>query len=496
MKRFLAALTAAVFFLLASCTVIDTDTPDSSFADTSVQIEDPSSGTLSQDSSDPLGSSPSSALIISESVSSDVSSLPPSSGTHSDVSSGSPVSSGIASISDVSSVLSGADSLVTSGDTPVPGGFGVIDKNAILTPEGRFWRGKLPTLAERSAYDALAAATENYEKKVDFSTPVSYEASERVMQYFLLDHPEVFWWESAYTYYVNADGLVTSFEMSFIWEGEELMSRVAEVEAAVSGIIASLDDNATDFEAALYFHDLIVTRAAYTEEEDYVGDCSRNVFSIYGALIDGQCVCEGYSEAFQYLCEKVGIPCFGVIGTAVDRNENTLRHKWNCVFLGSDWYLTDVTWDDPERADGYYYISRKYFCKNDEKFSADHTADEGLAAFMPQCGAVDADYYEYFGLICGLENLDGVFVNAVLLALSELPGEVDRFTVAFCAVDADAAADCFAALTDGNGDRIRALLSGVNVEHGVDLTYAAYYPADGTLLRICLKSEKTKGVIT
>ncbi|MBQ8767791.1 MAG: hypothetical protein IJZ16_13425 [Clostridia bacterium] len=77
-----------------------------------------------------------------------------------------------------------------------------------------------------------------------------------------------------------------------------------------------------------------------------------NIYDVYGALINGVCVCEGYSEAFKLLCDREGIPCITVVGTG-----NGGAHKWNMVQMDDgEWYTMDATWDDQTN-----YIYYSYF---------------------------------------------------------------------------------------------------------------------------------------
>lgn len=69
---------------------------------------------------------------------------------------------------------------------------------------------------------------------------------------------------------------------------------------------------------------------------------ASNDFDVYGALINGLCVCEGYAEAFKLLCDREGIPCITVVGTG-----NGGAHKWNMVLMeDGEWYTLDSTWND------------------------------------------------------------------------------------------------------------------------------------------------------
>lgn len=77
-----------------------------------------------------------------------------------------------------------------------------------------------------------------------------------------------------------------------------------------------------------------------------------NIYDIYGALVNGVCVCEGYAEAFKLLCDREGIPCITVIGTG-----NGGAHKWNMVLMeDGKWYTLDATWDDQKSDTNYDYF--------------------------------------------------------------------------------------------------------------------------------------------
>lgn len=74
-----------------------------------------------------------------------------------------------------------------------------------------------------------------------------------------------------------------------------------------------------------------------------------NIYDVYGALINGLCVCEGYAEALKLLCDREGIPCVTVVGTGGGG-----AHKWNMVEMeDGEWYTLDSTWND--QASGIYY---------------------------------------------------------------------------------------------------------------------------------------------
>ena len=59
--------------------------------------------------------------------------------------------------------------------------------------------------------------------------------------------------------------------------------------------------------------------------------------SIYGCLVQGKAVCNGYAMAFKAIAVQCGIP--NVYATSPN-------HIWNKVKIGKTWYHVDVTWND------------------------------------------------------------------------------------------------------------------------------------------------------
>ena len=70
----------------------------------------------------------------------------------------------------------------------------------------------------------------------------------------------------------------------------------------------------------MYVHDRLISRISYSKA------ATMNQ-SAYSALVGGKTVCAGYARAFQYLMQKLGIPCYYCTGFA---GEN---HAWNIIKL-------------------------------------------------------------------------------------------------------------------------------------------------------------------
>jgi hypothetical protein len=91
--------------------------------------------------------------------------------------------------------------------------------------------------------------------------------------------------------------------------------------------------------------------------------------TIYGTLVKGKALCEGYAKSFSYLCNKVGIENMIVTG-ATD-----VAHMWNMVKIEGNWYHVDVTWDKPDAAITEMYpdmVLYQYFMVTDSVIENDH----------------------------------------------------------------------------------------------------------------------------
>ena len=109
-------------------------------------------------------------------------------------------------------------------------------------------------------------------------------------------------------------------------------------------VIAYVESFSDPMEQALAAHDYLITCCAYNWDtaanNNAPSPTESYVYSAYGALVDGDAVCQGYALAYKLILNKVGIPCVTVSSIA-------MKHMWNLVQLDHNWYHVDVTGDDP-----------------------------------------------------------------------------------------------------------------------------------------------------
>ena len=134
-----------------------------------------------------------------------------------------------------------------------------------------------------------------------------------------------------------------------------------------------------EFEREMLLHDRLAKSITYDLNEKYA-------HTAYGALVNGRAVCDGYTQAFQYLLQSVGIQSFMVTGTGKGGN-----HAWNIVRIDGRYYNVDLTWDDQER-DTFY----AYFNITDERIKEDHAFDTTVYR-IPECNSTDANYFAVYG---------------------------------------------------------------------------------------------------
>ena len=170
------------------------------------------------------------------------------------------------------------------------------------------------------------------------------------------------------------------------WEGadEATLSQWRDgTEAALLQLSSTLfAQDMPDYEKALIAHDYLVDSCRYDVEDLTETDWENHM--AYGALAEGSCVCQGYAEAFKLLMEAAGVECITVTGTAGGDD-----HMWNCVQLGGQWYMMDLTWDDPVTEDGSDMKLYDYFNVTSAQLSQDHQWEAGD---YPDCTATDLNY--------------------------------------------------------------------------------------------------------
>ena len=209
---------------------------------------------------------------------------------------------------------------------------------------------------------------------------------------YTMDHPEVFWITNRYSY--GSMGNKAVIQLYSYVSGEECQKRIETLNNTIDEIVTSIPDGLKEYHLEKYIHNTVIDNCTYAMGVTTAED-GWEEFTVYGALVNGGAVCEGYAHSMCLLLNKVGIDCYYANGYS----ENS-PHMWNTVNIDGNWYHLDATWDDNENA---YF---NYFNLDDEQIQEDHVISPLLAdikekdnigdvynLYLPECTSDSANFF-------------------------------------------------------------------------------------------------------
>lgn len=184
-----------------------------------------------------------------------------------------------------------------------------------------------------------------------------------------------------YNVYIN-NGEQANYLSDEFSSKQDIDVAISKIEQVRRKIIQSKTGD--DYQNIKMVHDYLVNNIEYDTSIS-----EKNIYNVYGALVEGKSVCEGYARAFKYLLDGLEIESTMVIGKGTNSNGESENHAWNYVKLDSSWYAVDCTWDDPVIVGGGFLSNSskyRYFLKGEDEISKDHiplgTFTEGGKEFV------------------------------------------------------------------------------------------------------------------
>lgn len=239
-----------------------------------------------------------------------------------------------------------------------------VDGTAIINESESYYFYDQLSSDEQVLYDTfylLAMDPTSTDNIVTIQSAISPATDEFMNEMYLAelalgyDHPELWWiylWNGDYYIEGGYDEPVNGMYTVYFWLNapyENFTEEVTAFNEAVDAFIADIDRNQSEAEIAVEVHDKLIEMAIY----DYnVMNNSLNdrAHTAYGALIgnsSGQphyCVCDGYSLAYTYILQQLGLEATVVTGMA--GSDSLGGHAWSLVKIDGKWYEVDSTWDD------------------------------------------------------------------------------------------------------------------------------------------------------
>ena len=172
--------------------------------------------------------------------------------------------------------------------------------------------------------------------------------------------------KTTYNVYIN-NGNQPNYLIDEFSSKEQIDRAINQIEKVKNYILQNRKK--TTYDNIKMVHDYLIENIEYDTTIS-----KENIYNIYGAMINGEAVCEGYARSFKYLMDYLGIPCTLVIGKGTNSDGQTENHAWNYVQLEDFWYAIDCTWDDPISKNGEVSKSSKYryFLKGSIETLKDH----------------------------------------------------------------------------------------------------------------------------
>jgi hypothetical protein len=243
---------------------------------------------------------------------------------------------------------------------------------------------------EKDVYDRIFKISNKIKPDVKLVIIYPYKVSssnfnfEKIFSCITLDHPQ-FWWMAQYDVSIKYEqssedekSYNTRISIDLYNEKESIFAgytidKIASINESIEKSRKALVDHinslnlTSKYEIIKYLHDYFIRNVNY---KDYSSD--PHIYTLYGALVEKESVCEGYAEAFKYIADEFGI-------NAIIARSKT--HEWNFVEINGKWYILDVTWDDPVQ----------YKIYQDEL-----TEDTIIELYHPESGDDSNLIYDYF----------------------------------------------------------------------------------------------------
>lgn len=223
----------------------------------------------------------------------------------------------------------------------------------------------------------------------------------------LADHPEIFWiGTSAQVEESGITKTVVSYNLEVTVPVEARASMQEKLEAAADVCIAGVSADASVYQKIKFVYEYIINTTEY-------GAGSQDSQNIQSVLLYQSSVCAGYSKAFQYILNRMGIFCTYITGTI----QNGGDHGWNMVRIDGEYYYVDVTWGDPvfankvESSEGGDVINYNYLCCTEYDLFKTHIPGDLIE--LPSCTSDAYDYYKLNGFYYESFDYDTIY-NALM----------------------------------------------------------------------------------
>lgn len=181
---------------------------------------------------------------------------------------------------------------------------------------------------------------------------------------FYMDHPDLFYADvfatsltagiqgKEYVAYLDSSRVLSTYKGASIGSESAVNEAILKYDRAIDTIVTEAEKLNGVTEKIQYVNDYIGEHNTYGFGTKVEGDKNVDtpkadfIHTSYGALVNGESVCEGYAKSFKAVMDRLGIPCVCVSGYAAATEGGNLQpHMWNYVQTDGMWYAVDVTYN-------------------------------------------------------------------------------------------------------------------------------------------------------
>lgn len=195
------------------------------------------------------------------------------------------------------------------------------------------------SLRSYNGFDSLAKLSESEQYRAWLGAINALKYDDPTL--FFIDFTQI-----DYDYSIFRNNVVISSDNCYIegiYNQNQLEQMLNELEEKRTEIYLMMDENWTDYQKVYFINEYLVENVEYDQTSSGVF-----VHTVYGSIVDGLAVCDGYSYGVQYLLDGLGITNLVCAGEAYNPSTGASEgHMWSYVKLYDHWYGLDTTWNDP-----------------------------------------------------------------------------------------------------------------------------------------------------
>ncbi|MBQ9860219.1 MAG: hypothetical protein IJO76_06050 [Clostridia bacterium] len=250
----------------------------------------------------------------------------------------------------------------------------IVDADKYITAYENNWQYKHLSSADQARYGAIytvltdsfavdeivtVAGKEEYGVRIPLPYALSSkEEAKALYNAFFRDNPRFFYVDNAYELEGYMQDDVPQYDtlaLVYTLDAAARRTACAALEQRLNEALQHCPVSQDQYEMELYLHDWLVQNCTYSDKAASVGSAAfPNAFNAYGALVEGEAVCEGYARGLQLLLAERGIASTPVIGRSLVNDED---HMWNLVKVNGFNYFVDATWNDSNGQTGHTYFN-------------------------------------------------------------------------------------------------------------------------------------------